>query len=100
MTKPRLCASAALTACFFLLPLLAGAQQVIPLWKNGAPGSEARRGEPEQHKDWWYKNIHNPSLTVFLPPTGKANGTAVVVAAGGGHRELVFDPEGTEPAQY
>ena len=76
------------------------AQQVIPLWAKGAPGFEARRAEPEQHQDWWFKNIHNPSLTVFLPPAGKANGTAVIVAAGGGHRELVFNPEGVEPAQY
>ena len=76
------------------------ALQVIPLWEKGAPGFESRRDEPEQHKDWWYKNIHNPSLTVFLPPAGKANGTAVIVAAGGGHRELVFNPEGVEPAQY
>jgi acetyl esterase/lipase len=85
--------------------LLAGcatlhAQQVIPLWEKGAPGFETRRDEPEQHQDWWYKNIHNPSLTVFLPPQGKANGTAVIVVPGGGHRELVFDPEGVEPAQY
>jgi acetyl esterase/lipase len=74
--------------------------QVIPLWEKGAPGFESRRNEPEQHQDWWYKNIHNPSLTVFLPPAGKANGTAVIVAAGGGHRELVFNPEGVEPAEY
>ncbi|HET7811661.1 MAG TPA: alpha/beta hydrolase [Steroidobacteraceae bacterium] len=90
-------------ACFVLAlsaSICAQAQQVIPLWEKGAPGFEARRDEPEQHKDWWYKNIHNPSLTVFLPEKGKANGTAVVVAAGGGHRELVFDPEGVEPAQY
>jgi len=73
---------------------------VIPLWEKGAPGFESRRNEPEQHQDWWYKNIHNPSLTVFLPPEGKSNGTAVIVAAGGGHRELVFNPEGVEPAQY
>jgi acetyl esterase/lipase len=76
------------------------AQEVIPLWEKGAPGFESRRDEPEQHQDWWYKNIHNPSLTVFLPAAGKANGTAVIVAAGGGHRELVFDPEGVEPAQF
>lgn len=83
-----------------VLSATAQAQQVIPLWEKGAPGFESRRDEPEQHKDWWYKNIHNPSLTVFLPPEGKANGTAVIIAAGGGHRELVFNPEGVEPAQY
>jgi len=76
------------------------APQVIPLWDQGAPGFESRRDEPEQHQDWWYKNIHNPSLTVFEPAPGKASGTAVIVAAGGGHRELVFNPEGVEPAQY
>lgn len=73
---------------------------VIPLWADGAPGSEARRHEPEQAKDWWVKNIHHPSLTVFAPPAGKANGTAVIVIPGGGHRECVFNPEGVEPAQY
>jgi acetyl esterase/lipase len=93
---PQLVSAAALA----LGGMQAHAQQVIPLWEKGAPGFEARRAEPEQHKDWWYKNIHNPSLTVFLPPKGKANGTAVIVAAGGGHRELVFNPEGVEPAQY
>lgn len=76
------------------------AQQVIPLWPKGAPGFESRRNEAEQHKDWWYRNIHNPTLTVYTPISGKANGTAVIVAAGGGHRELVFNPEGVEPAQY
>src|SRR5690349_7522832 len=73
---------------------------VIPLWEKGAPGFESRRNERELNQDWWYKNIHNPSLTVVLPPEGKANGTAVIVAAGGGHRELVFNAEGIEPAQY
>ncbi len=90
----------AATMSLLALGAAAPAQQVIPLWDQGAPGFEARRAEPEQHQDWWYKNIHNPSLTVFLPPAGKANGTAVIVAAGGGHRELVFNPEGVEPAQY
>jgi acetyl esterase/lipase len=71
-----------------------------PALAGRRPGFEARRDEPEQHQDWWYKNIHNPSLTVFLPPAGKNSGTAVIVAAGGGHRELVFNPEGVEPAQY
>jgi len=90
----------ALFAALFVITTSAGAQQVIPLWQAGAPGFESRRDEPEQHQDWWYKNIHNPSLTVFLPPADKNSGTAVIVAAGGGHRELVFNPEGVEPAQY
>lgn len=73
---------------------------VIPLWPEGAPGSEARRNEPELAKDYWVKNIHNPSITVFLPPKEKATGAAVVIFPGGGHRELVFKAEGVEAAQY
>ena len=84
----------------FIAPLGAQTPEVIPLWPNGAPGFEARRNEPEQAKDWWVKNIHNPSVTVFLPPEGKANGCAVVVAPGGGFRELVFNPEGKQVAEF
>jgi acetyl esterase/lipase len=72
----------------------------IPLWENGAPGFEDRRNEPAEAKDWWVKNIHNPTLTVFLPPEDKATGAAVVICPGGGHRELVFDAEGRDPALF
>lgn len=78
----------------------AGASAVIPLWPGGAPGSEKRRGEPEVARDYWVRNIHDPSLTAFLPPPDRATGTAVVIVPGGGHRELVFDAEGVDPAQY
>jgi len=76
------------------------APQVIPLWPRGAPGFEARRDEPEQARDWWVRHINNPSITVYLPPPDKANGTAVVIAPGGGFRELVFNAEGKQPAEY
>ena len=36
----------------------------------------------------------------FLPPKDKANGTAVVIAPGGGFRELVFNAEGVQAAQF
>jgi acetyl esterase/lipase len=74
--------------------------QVIPLWKNGAPGFENRRDIPEQAKDYWVKNINNPSVTVFMPPKEKANGCAVIVAPGGGFRELVFNAEGKQAAEF
>jgi acetyl esterase/lipase len=76
------------------------AAPVIPLWEKGAPGFEHRRQEAELAKDWWVRNIHNPSLTVFLPPPARATGAAVVVAPGGGYRELVFNAEGKQTAEF
>ncbi len=86
-----------------LLPAITSAQTkqfVIPLWEKGAPGFEKLRDVPEQAKDYWVKNINNPTLTVFLPPKDKATGTAVVICPGGGHRLLVFNAEGIEPAKF
>ena len=78
----------------------AGEAQVIPLWPNGAPGFESRRHEPELARDYWVRHINNPSLTAFYPSPDKANGAAVVICPGGGHRELVFNAEGVDPARY
>ena len=87
---------------FLSLPFFASAGEplVIPLWEKGAPGFEARRNEPEQAKDYWVRNIHNPSITVFPAPKEKANGAAILICPGGGHRELVYKAEGVDPAQY
>jgi acetyl esterase/lipase len=73
---------------------------VLPLWKNGAPGFENKKDEPEEAKDYWIKNINNPSITVFFPPRALANGTAVLICPGGGFRLLVFKSEGTDPAKF
>jgi len=90
---------------FFLLilPVFALAQpqpEVIPLWKNGAPGFESRKNIPEQAQDYWVRNINNPSVTVFMPPKEKANGCAVVVAPGGGFSALVYHAEGEQAAEF
>lgn len=86
-----------------LLPIVTYAQappRVITLWEKGAPGFENRKDIPEKAQDYWVKSINNPSLTVFMPPKDKANGCAVVVAPGGGFRELVFNAEGGQAAEF
>lgn len=45
-------------------------------------------------------NVSTPTLTVFEADPKNANGTAVVVCPGGGHRVLAWDLEGTEVAQW
>ena len=76
------------------------APKQISLWPKGAPGFEDRRNEPEQAKDWWVKNIHNPSITVFSPAKENDKGIGVLICPGGGHRALVYNSEGRDPALY
>jgi acetyl esterase/lipase len=73
---------------------------VIPLWKNGAPGFENLKDQPEVAKDYYVKNINNPTLTVYFPPAELANGTAVLICPGGGFRLLVYKSEGVDPAKF
>ncbi len=78
----------------------------IRLWANGAPGSEGvtaaevfeASDNPKLPKR--FTVVHYPSIYVFLPPPDKANGTAVVIAPGGGHSQLVMDKEGYEIADW
>jgi acetyl esterase/lipase len=73
----------------------AAAPPVFQLWPDGAPGSVKHHGEPEKLVDGAYPvNIHDPSLTVLKADPRHANGAAVVVVPGGGHRILVFQNEG------
>jgi acetyl esterase/lipase len=83
-----------------LLPLLSQAQEQIPLWPRGAPGFEDRKDTAEIKESFYIRNIHNPSLTIFLPPADKATGAAIVVCPGGAHRFLTIDAEGTSPARF
>jgi acetyl esterase/lipase len=73
---------------------------VIPLWRNGAPGFENLKDKPEEAKDYWVKNVNNPSVTVYPAPASNATGTAVLICPGGGHRLLVFNAEGIAPAKF
>jgi acetyl esterase/lipase len=45
-------------------------------------------------------NVTVPTLTVFRPASGKANGTAMVILPGGSFRALAWDIDGLETAQW
>lgn len=79
----------------------------VPLWHDGAPGSEAMAGKAElvtapakAGDSLKVSSIHNPSLMVYLPPKEKATGAAMIIAPGGGHRFLSIDSEGTNVAEW
>jgi acetyl esterase/lipase len=94
------------------LVLLASAQaqpksQVLPLYPPGHPTLQGQNEKeiltPPNAKPGQYfniKNVHNPIIEVFLPPKEKATGTMMIVAPGGGHRELGWPNEGTQIAQW
>jgi acetyl esterase/lipase len=71
----------------------------VPLWPEGAPGSEARRHEPEEIQGETVRNVHNPSIVVFLPRKEISTGVGFVLAPGGGHTSLWIMHEGFNPAQ-
>ena len=88
-----------------LTNLRASAQEkVIRLYDGPAPGSEDwKHTEQESRTNLWQTrvafNVVDPSLTVFQPDAGKANGTAVVICPGGAFFGLSIDSEGFDVAR-
>jgi endo-1,4-beta-xylanase len=97
------------TVAVFAAVSAAGAADVpqsIPLWPNGAPGSEGRSGaevgKPEGPERAFTNvtNVHNPSIIPYLPSKEKATGVAVIVFPGGGHRNLAIGHEGYNVGEW
>lgn len=91
--------------CAVFATLQSSAQQVISLYPGKAPGSESwTHTEAENNNNMWNTrivyNVSQPSLTVFKPEAGKANGTGVVVCPGGGFHALSIDSEGFDVARW
>ena len=62
--------------------------EIIPLWVGHAPGA---LGDEERDK---------PTLTIYLPKPSSVNGTAIVVAPGGGYGHLDSNHEGRQVANW
>lgn len=97
----------ALLFVFILIQVcVAHAQQLPPisLWPDGAPGANPEGGEEivevyESTGDHLIFNVHNPSVTPYIPSGDIATGIAIIIAPGGGHREIWIDHEGHNIAQ-
>jgi acetyl esterase/lipase len=76
----------------------------VPLWADGAPGSEGKTaaevvtvdGENEHR----VSSINAPSITPYLVRGAKMPTAAVIIAPGGGHQFLSIDMEGYDVAKY
>ena len=71
----------------------------IPLGTGGVDDQPASESWFKQWGDPMARNITTATLTPFLPEPGTANGTAVIVAPGGGFRWLSMGNEGWEVAE-
>ena len=82
--------------------------EVVRVWPGAPPGTETWTGAETQldadlpglGKVNIVTNVTVPTLSIFRPPPGKANGTGVLVAPGGAFRALAWDLDGTEVADW
>ncbi len=112
----RTATASLLGVLFALMPLTAAtaapaqspAPQVIFLWPSGAAtlqgANEKEITSPSNPQPGQrinsIRNVHNPSIEVHPAPPEKATGTAILVAPGGGHQQLVWGSEGTDIANW
>ena len=86
----------------------AAAEQVIRLWPNGPPRTLADVGPESGYRapagvaagKLMLRNISDPTMTVFRPQPGRANGVGVIVCPGGGWRILAWQHEGLDLARW
>jgi acetyl esterase/lipase len=91
-----------------LLPLLmtaiapfseAAPPLVIPLWPEGVPGARPI-GDERAETGGRIANVSAPTLTVYAPAVDRPNGTAVIIAPGGGYGLLSTEREGVQYANW
>ncbi len=97
--------AAAASAAPAMAAVLHDPTEVLRLWPKGAPGADKvtvklqvteRSPTPKVYRDRFAIGITDPIMTVFRPAT--PDGSAVLIAPGGGYIRVVIDKEGFETA--
>jgi acetyl esterase/lipase len=91
-----------LSALIFLLcyGFFANAQETISLYPGEIPNSlPVADQEMTRNNGGVVSKVSRPTISIYLPPPAKANGTAVIICPGGGYGVLVIDREGHEVAK-
>ncbi|WP_127076767.1 alpha/beta hydrolase [Rhodomicrobium lacus] len=76
----------------------ASGRTTVPLWSGDPPDGGGPRGEPEESHPGAITNIALPFLDVFAPE--RPNGTAVIVAGGGGYKRIEIAHEAGPAARW
>lgn len=88
-----------LSGCCALSAFLSLAQNEILLYPGSVPNAKPSEVKEVRRPDQVVTNVVQPTLSVFLPPKDKANGTAVIICPGGGYGVLVMKREGYDVAE-
>ena len=76
---------------------------ILPLWKGSVPNlKNSIATETRSIKEpglTWIEKVVSPTIEVFLPAKGNANGKAVLICPGGGYEGVAYDWEGTDIAK-
>ena len=80
-------------------------QKEISLYTGAAPGSESWTWDEKvtannRVNERVIYNVSHPTITVFLPDSASANGTAIVICPGGAFQLLSIDQEGYAVARW
>jgi acetyl esterase/lipase len=90
---------AALLATTVSAQSIVGGGPVIPLYPKGTLGVPEIREVRADAGGLMIRNVSEPTLELFRPAPGSANGTAVIIAPGGGFVGLGYDAGGTAVAR-
>jgi acetyl esterase/lipase len=74
-------------------------QQVIPLYDGKIPNSKETLNKEFETPAHFLGKVSRPTLTVYQPVAGSANGTAIIVCPGGGYTMLNMNMEDIKVAQ-
>lgn len=74
------------------------AGSTLPLWDNAMPGGETLAGASERSAKGAVSHIVTPMLEVFAP--AQSNGSAALIAGGGGYKRIQMDSEAYPAARW
>jgi acetyl esterase/lipase len=79
----------------------------LPVWAGEPPGTPAKHEEEKWEErgkagviNRAVRQVHRPTIGVYLPDKMRATGVAVLIAPGGGYEHVTIDLEGNDVARW
>ena len=98
MKRRTLIRSAVASTAILLAPPLRAVPSIIPLWDGPPPGGGGPTGAPERSAKGALSHVAAPVLEVFAP--ARPNGSAALIAAGGGYKRMQMETEAYPAARW